>query len=162
MVERSMSERGFARPGFAAKDGTVLGGNLSVVEVASSLGMDEVIIVESDGTRPIVHMRTDLEPDSDAARMLAIEDNRTAEVSLDWDASELLAAANELDLSKLFTGDELAKITAGAGMGVGESAGVDEIPAQWMVLIECKSEAEQNELLQRFIDEGLQCKALTS
>ncbi len=38
----------------------------------------------------------------------------------------------------------------------------DEIPAQWIVLIECANEQEQNILLQRFIDEGLQCKALNS
>lgn len=115
MVERSMSEHGFARPGLAAQDGTILAGNLSVGEVAPSLGMDEVILIETDGSRPIVHVRTDIESGSDEARMLAIEDNRTASVSLDWDADEMLKAARELDLSELFTDGELDQIIATAG-----------------------------------------------
>ena len=35
-------------------------------------------------------------------------------------------------------------------------------PPQFLVLIECRDEAEQTELLQRFHDEGLKCKALVS
>lgn len=75
LVTQSIGARGVGRPGFAAKDGTVLGGNLSSLEVPGALGMREAIIVHSDGTRPIIHMRDDLEPDSDEARLLALEDN---------------------------------------------------------------------------------------
>lgn len=75
LVTQSIGARGVGRPGFAANDGTVLGGNLSSLEVPGALGMREAIIVHSDGTRPIIHMRDDLDPNSDEARMLALEDN---------------------------------------------------------------------------------------
>jgi hypothetical protein len=38
----------------------------------------------------------------------------------------------------------------------------EELPEQYMILIECKNEMEQAELLARFNDEGLQCRALLS
>jgi hypothetical protein len=37
-----------------------------------------------------------------------------------------------------------------------------EIPEQYAVLITCQDEQAQNELLERFISEGLQCRALLS
>ena len=36
----------------------------------------------------------------------------------------------------------------------------DTVPEQFLVLIECENEAEQTELLERFVEEGLNCKAL--
>lgn len=95
IVTESMSKRGFGRPGLAAKDGTVLAGNLSVIEVAADLGMDEVIVVESDGKRPIVHMRTDIDPNSFEAYRMALEDNRAAQVSIDYDPKVLRALSQE-------------------------------------------------------------------
>jgi hypothetical protein len=41
-------------------------------------------------------------------------------------------------------------------------AKVDMIPSQWIIMIECVSEQHQLNLLQRFSEEGLQCKALIS
>lgn len=37
-----------------------------------------------------------------------------------------------------------------------------DIPEQWMILIECRNENEQAELLERFYEEGLECRALIS
>lgn len=96
MVETSISERGIGRPGFAAKDGTVLGGNLSSLEVPASLGMDEVLIIETDGRRPIIHVRTDLEPDSVEAKLLALEDNETGAASYRRDLVQLAKLAAEV------------------------------------------------------------------
>jgi DNA modification methylase len=85
-------------------------GNLTQ-EVAVDIGMDEAIIIESDGTRPIVHVRTDLAPDSPEARTLAIEDNRSAELSLSWDASQIAQELEAgLDLSGMFYPEELSAI----------------------------------------------------
>lgn len=38
----------------------------------------------------------------------------------------------------------------------------EEIPSQWAIMIECSSEAEQKELLDRLMEEGVKCKALIS
>jgi hypothetical protein len=109
MVENSQRLRGFGRPGFAAKDKTMLGGNLSIMEVAADieLGDGEVFVVETDGNIPIVHVRRDLDPDTEAAKLLAAEDNQSALVSIDFDP-EVFAAeiAAGVDFSGIFTDDE--------------------------------------------------------
>lgn len=44
----------------------------------------------------------------------------------------------------------------------GASGAPQQIPEQFMILIECQTEFEQTELLERFTAEGIQCKALIS
>jgi hypothetical protein len=121
-VEASLRQRGFFRPMAAAGKGVkqpvMKAGNLTQ-EVAVDIGMDEAIIIESDGRRPIVHVRTDLEPDSPEARTLAIEDNRSAELSLSWDASQIAQELEDgLDLTGLFYPEELSAILESAADAV--------------------------------------------
>jgi hypothetical protein len=121
-VEASLRKRGFFRPMAAAGKGVaqpvMKAGNLTQ-EVAVDIGMDEAIIIESDGRRPIVHVRTDLEPDSPEARTLAIEDNRSAELSLSWDASQIAQELEAgLDLSGMFYPEELSAILESAADGL--------------------------------------------
>lgn len=112
-----MEKRGYARPAFAAKDGTVLGGNLSTLDVAVDIGLGQgkVLVVETNGDLPIIHKRVDVEPGTEAARMLALEDNRTAEISLDWNPAVVVDfLGGGLDLSELWTPDELSVMLEGA------------------------------------------------
>lgn len=145
LLAESLRERGFARPGFAAKDGTLLGGNLST-ETAADVGMKEAILIETDGKRPIIHVRTDLDPNSIAARRLALEDNRIAEVSLDWDANVLaeIAADDRATLDGLFDERELNDFlsTLAIETPLEEDADVDELvdkagelQAKWQVKV---------------------------
>lgn len=89
LVRESLTKRKFARPMFAAGDKTMLAGNLTKV-TAEEVGMNEAIVIETDGTRPIIHVRMDLKADDLEARQLALEDNRAAELSLNWDTERLL------------------------------------------------------------------------
>lgn len=120
LVHKGMEKRGYARPAFAAKDGTVLGGNLSTLDVAVDIGLGEgkVLVVETDGKLPIIHKRVDVEPGTEAARLLALEDNRTAEISLDWDAGVLVDFMEQgLDITGLWDETELSVMLEGAAGG---------------------------------------------
>ena len=44
----------------------------------------------------------------------------------------------------------------------GSGRGVELGPRQWLVLITCRDERQQVELLGRFIGEGLECRAMQS
>jgi hypothetical protein len=112
LLENSMRRRGFFRPIAAAGKGVehpvIKAGNLTQ-ETAVNIGLDqEAIFVYTDGTRPIVHVRTDIAPDSVEAAALAIEDNRVAEESLDWDLDLLatLAAGDSAILAALRKEDQ--------------------------------------------------------
>jgi hypothetical protein len=59
----------------------------------------------------------------------------------------------------------LAELAEGAGLyaPVDDDASNSEfIPEQFAIVVECKSEREQLDLLERFSDEGLTCRALLS
>ncbi len=116
MVEASQRQRGFARPGFAAADGTMLGGNLSVMDVAPDIGLGDgdVFVVETDGNIPIIHKRLDIEAGSEEAVLLAAEDNQSALVSIDFDPERLAEdIAAGVDFNGVFTEDEKETITDG-------------------------------------------------
>jgi len=48
------------------------------------------------------------------------------------------------------------------GDGDGGGGGTDDIEENFNILIECKTEQEQAELLERFVEEGITCRALIS
>jgi site-specific DNA-methyltransferase (adenine-specific) len=109
MVEASQRQRGFGRPGFAARDKTMLGGNLSIMEVAPDIGLGngDVFVVETDGDIPIIHLRRDIEPGTDKAILLAAEDNQSALVSIDFDPERLAEEiAQGVDFGGVFTEEE--------------------------------------------------------
>jgi hypothetical protein len=160
-VVTSLSETGFGRPILAASNGTVLAGNLTS-EALADLGMEDVLVIETDGRRPIIHVRSDLEAGSDDARKAAFYDNRAAELADGYDAELLASLIADVDLAPtLLTAKEAAELIA-LGGGDDDDDDQPEPASQWMVIIDCHDEAEQTALLQRFLDEDLVCRALTS
>ena len=107
MVEDSIREVGFADSLTVDKNGIVLSGNQRL-ETLVGIGMTNPIVIQSDGTRPIVHQRTDLKADDERAKKLAVFANRSQELNLEWDADALTAM--EIDLSKFWTEAESAKL----------------------------------------------------
>lgn len=109
-VESSIQHDGFGRSILLANDGTIIAGN-ATVDAAGAAGIEDVLVVESDGTKVIAVKRVDVEPGSERFHKLALADNRAAELA-DWDPAVLDALAAEMDLSGLFRDDELAALLA--------------------------------------------------
>lgn len=112
-IEASMREFGFADAGTLDRNNTIIGGNKRT-EVAGEIGMEDAIIIDVDGTKPVFIRRNDLDLDStedDRARRLAYALNRSQQLSLDWDAEQVLADLNAgVDLSAMFFDFEIDKI----------------------------------------------------
>jgi hypothetical protein len=152
MVADSLKSYGAGRSILVDKDDRILAGNKTV----QAAGDMPVQIVETDGSTLVVVKRTDLSLDDAKARQLAIADNRSSEVGLDWDLPTLESFRTELPLEKFWTEKELGKLFGEAGEGD------DEMPAPgYGVLIENISETQQLELLERLTTEGFSCKAMT-
>lgn len=128
-ISTSITETGFGRSLLAASDGTLIAGN-ATAEVLADLDMTDVIVVESDGTRAIVHIRTDIEPGSDMARKAGFYDNRTAELADGWDLEVLAALMQETDIAAVaMTQEEAAElIAAGEPAPVVGNTDPDEVP----------------------------------
>lgn len=106
VVEGSLRKYGAGRSILVDRDGEVIAGN-KTLDAAAEIGLP-VRVVQTDGRELVVVQRTDLDLDQDtAARELAIADNRASELGLEWDEGVLAELAQEVDLSQLFTDDEL-------------------------------------------------------
>ena len=112
MLEDSLRKYGAGRSILTDKNGRIIAGN-KTAEGAASIGLDEAIVVRTDGNRLVVVQRTDLDLDDPKARELAIADNRTGEINLDWNADELQALIDDgADLSEMFREEELGALLA--------------------------------------------------
>ena len=115
MIRRSLEKLGAGRSILLDKNGRIIAGN-KTAESAADVGLDDVIVVRTNGRQLVAVMREDLDLDDPAgmARELAYADNRTGQVSLDWDAGVLAEdIAGGVDLSDWFHGFEIEGITGG-------------------------------------------------
>ena len=83
LLEKSLGKFGAGRSILIDKHGNIIAGN-GIVEAAGNIGLEDVEIVKSDGKKIIAVQRTDIELDSEAGREMALADNATASVDLEW------------------------------------------------------------------------------
>ena len=83
LLEKSLKENGAGRSILIDKDNNIIAGN-GIVEAAGSVGLEKVKIVETSGDEIIAVKRTDIALDSEQGRTMALADNATASIDLDW------------------------------------------------------------------------------
>lgn len=94
LLEKSLRQNGAGRSILIDKNNRIIGGN-GVVETASQIGMEDIIIIPSDGTKIIAVQRNDIDLDTKEGREMALADNATASADLDWDEENLKKAVDE-------------------------------------------------------------------
>lgn len=114
MIEASLTKLGAGRSIVLDKNGMVIAGNKTIA-AAEALGMDKVKVVRTDGSELVAVLRTDLDLSNGdgKARQLAYADNRTSQVSMEFDPG-IVAADLEMgiDLGDWFEDFELEDIGA--------------------------------------------------
>lgn len=125
-LEASMNEVGYTAPMIAAADGEIIAGSARHETAASVFGADvEPVIVESDGKRPIVVVRTDIKnAETREAKRIGLLDNRVQQIDLDFDAEVLaqLYAEDKTLTAGLWSDDELTELlNEAAGVAAGEA-----------------------------------------
>jgi hypothetical protein len=120
------------------------------------------------------HLRRDIDPDMEVdVEILDLNDEEARTLLLSIDPLAALAQTQEqlrdrlLELAPVVSPDLQAGWEAAANAAVGppyepSKEGVPLGPEQWLVLITCRDEPHQVELLKRFQTEGLDCRALLS
>ena len=94
LIEKSFRKFGAGRSILLDKNNRIIAGNKSV-ENAGAIGMENVIIVESDGTQIIAVKRTDIDLDSPIGREMALADNASAKANIVFDAELIQAELTE-------------------------------------------------------------------
>lgn len=111
-LETSLATDGWIGAITVAADGETFDGSARVEKTAENGMLEDAIVVDSDGTRPIVVRRTDIPSATDErAVRLGIAANRVASLNLEWEPDILAGIADAgVDLSALFTADEWAEV----------------------------------------------------
>jgi ParB family chromosome partitioning protein len=104
-LTKSLELYGAGRSILVDKKGRVIAGN-KTLEQAIASGHKDVIVVKSDGKKLIAVQRTDLDLKDKRAKALAIADNRTAELDLDWNPEVLAELGKEIDLTEVMWSQE--------------------------------------------------------
>lgn len=147
-IEASLRQYGAGRSILLDKNGRIVAGN-KTAEVAADVGIDDVIIVETDGTKIVAVKRTDLDIDSPEGRGLAYADNRVGELDYQLDIEQLMADIGAgLDLSALWRQDEIDAMFAGMNApdwseAFGSIPTEDRAPFQQMTFTLHDEQAEQ-------------------
>ena len=132
-LEESISSYGLGRSILIDKNNRIIAGN-KTAQKAGELGIEQVTVVETTGNQVVAVKRTDLDLDEDnEARELAYADNRTSELSLDWDPEQLLKDSDR-GINLPFTDDELRGLTGKTSEAEGPGAEVDrasELKEKW-------------------------------
>ncbi len=117
------------------------------------------------------HLRRDLDPDMEVdVEVLDVDDAEARKLLLSMDPLAALAGADaevHAHLRAVTASDSEAlqalwKTTAQAAKRSREALAEPAVREQFLIVVECRDEAQQVELLERFTGEGLTCKALLS
>lgn len=110
-LEQSIAADGWIGAITVAADGETFDGSARVEKTAENGMLDDPIVIDSDGTRPIVVRRVDIPNAQDErAVRLGIAANRVAELNLEWEP-DILTSIADVDLGSLFTADEWKEVS---------------------------------------------------
>jgi hypothetical protein len=91
VLDDSITQLGLGRSIVVDKNGNIIAGN-KTQEAAVQNGLEDAIVIKTDGKKLVVVQRDDLDlysPTDDRARLLGIYDNRSSELNLEWDKDNL-------------------------------------------------------------------------
>ena len=152
LINKSLKECGAGRSIVIDNDNEIIAGN-GIYEQAQKLGL-KTKVIETDGSELVVVKRTDLATDDAKRKQLAVMDNSTSDSSEfdfellqeDFDTEELEDWGLDVDFDVEPT--EPKDIS-------------DDLIESYEVVCECSSEAEQEELFNKLVNEGIKCRLLT-
>lgn len=150
-IKDSLVKFGQQRTIVVTKDNVVIAGN-GTVAAAKELGWDTIDITRSQLT-------------GEDALAYGLVDNRASELA-EWDDDNLKDILGELnesgwDIEGLGWDDTDLKGILGSEKNIDDEEGIDPLAPEYLIVIECKSEVEQSELYNKFLDEGLKCKIMS-
>ena len=157
LIEKSLRNNGAGRSILIDKNNRIIAGN-GVTEVAGQIGLDDVQIVETDGTKIIAVKRTDIDLDTKQGREMALADNATGAADLQWDAEAIADVESEFDIDASSWGVNLDFETEDISSGERDNTkGFAKV-----TLLFTDEEADELEKLCSMIDESKEVAILTA
>ena len=161
LIQESLNRYGAARSIVIDETDRILAGN-GTIEGAKAAGISKVRIIETDGNEIIAVRRTGLSEHEKVG--LALADNRTSDLS-EWDAEMLHNLSQEQDIAPWFSEDDIAALLGKTDDFDPDDPTTDQsnkITDVFQIIVNCTSEEQQTDLLNRLLDENFECRALNS
>lgn len=155
LIEKSLRKFGAGRSVLIDKNNRIIAGN-KTHENAEAIGMDDVIIVETDGRKLVAVKRTDIDLDSPEGREMALADNATVKVDLEWDMDEMESIADDFNIDTEEWGIKMDD----DGNTVPKDVS-DNFQFEYKIEITCANEREQEQMFNEMQERGFQCRILT-
>ena len=99
LIEKSLRKFGAGRSILIDKNNRIIAGN-KTIENAGSIGLDDVIVVETTGNQIVAVKRMDIDLDSKKGRELALADNASAKANINWDFEAINFDWNETEIKE--------------------------------------------------------------
>lgn len=161
LIEESLNRYGAARSIVIDETDRILAGN-GTIEGAKAAGISKVRIIETDGDEIIAVRRTGLTEHEKVG--LSLADNRTSDLS-EWDAEMLHNLSQEQDIAPWFSEDDIAELLCKKDDFDPDDPTTDQsdkITDVFQIIVNCISEEQQTDLLNRLLNENFECRALNS
>ena len=97
LIETSVGRFGAGRSVLIDKNNRIIAGN-KTQEAAIAKGIKDVIVVETDGTQLVAVKRNDVDLDTKDGREMALADNATVKVDLEWDTEQMEAISEDFGI----------------------------------------------------------------
>ena len=154
LIEKSLRRFGAGRSVLIDKNNRIIAGNKTHAN-AEAIGMDDVIIVETDGTKLVAVKRTDIDIDTEKGREMALADNATAKTDIEWDEEQMQGIADDFGLDfdewDVSLGEEKETDTKDLS---------DDFKFEYKVEVACVNEADQEMLYNEMTGRGYKCRIL--
>ncbi len=146
-LEESIKRLGFGRGIVIDKNGVVIAGN-HALGAAIEAGIEEAVIVKTNGRQVVVTQREDLDLENDQRALeLAYADNRVSETNFNLDAATLASDIEAgLDLSPYYKKDEIDEIIE---KGNDEDLGADQRDEAVVKIVFTKDQFDEYEKLSK-------------
>ncbi len=152
LIENSMRKFGAGRSILLDKNNRIIAGN-KATENAGQIGIEDVIIVETDGTKLVAVKRIDIDLDSAKGRELALADNATAKANLDWDEDTITQVCEQFDIDPDDWG-----IPDFAATDEDESEDEGKQVLSTKLIVECGDVTKLSLLFSELQDRGFKCE----
>ncbi len=141
LISKSFEKFGAGRSILIDKNNKIIAGNKSTENYGAG-GGEDVIVVESDGTKLIAVKRTDIDLDTPEGRELALADNATAKANIVW-AEDVIASELGVEVGESWgVNANLVSDSDDYGTGFNLPEG-DKAPFQQMTFTLADEQAEQ-------------------
>ena len=153
LIEESLRKFGAGRSILLDKNNRIIAGN-KTTENCANVGLDDVIIVETDGTKLVAVKRTDIDLDSAQGREMALADNATGKANLCFDTDLILQEAEKFD----FDPEDWGVDVDNGEYDKGEEKQDGKKVISTRLIVECGDVTKLSLLFSELQDRGFKCE----